>query len=119
MQKNDTIEIIGALDDLLDDERAALLEGNMDQVGRLLEHKERLVEELSHPQNAELEDLQRLSSKLTRNQALLNQALEGIRTVARRLASLRRVRSALDTYDARGTRLTIDTSSATSVEKRA
>lgn len=119
MSRNDAMDVIDALDDLLEAERAALLSGKIDEVGRLLTRKEALIDELSTLEGRALPELQTLSNKVKRNQDLLDHALEGIRTVARRLASLRRVRSALDTYDARGARHTIDITPEASVEKRA
>lgn len=110
---------IDELDDVLEAERAALLSGNLDQIGRLLERKEALIEDLSALERVETEALRNLSSKLKRNQDLLDSALEGIRTVAKRLATLRRVRSTLDTYDSNGAKKTIDLNTEGSVEKRA
>ncbi|MGC3938117.1 flagellar biosynthesis protein FlgN [Roseobacter sp. EG26] len=112
-------EVIEALDDVLDAERSALLNGNIDEVGRLLERKEALIEELAQLEEGSAESLQELNSKIKRNQALLDHALEGIRSVSRRLAALRRVRSSLDTYDEHGARKTIDMSSDGVLEKRA
>ncbi|MGD9294816.1 MAG: flagellar biosynthesis protein FlgN [Roseobacter sp.] len=107
------------LDELLDEEREALLSGNLEKIGRLLERKESLIDELSVVQRLEHEPLQHLKIKLKRNQELLDQALEGIRTVANRLATLRRVRQTLDTYDAKGAKRSIAMSKDSSVEKRA
>lgn len=119
MSRNETFDVIDALDDLLDAERAALLAGKIDEVGRLLARKESLIDDLSTLENRKMPELEKLSAKVKRNQDLLDHSLEGIRSVARRLASLRRVRSALDTYDARGARHTIDITPEASVEKRA
>lgn len=119
MTNEDFEDVIDALDDVLDAERAALLEGNLDEVGRLLERKESLIDELSQMEMATREPLEGLSSKVERNQALLDQALEGIRSVAQRLAAMRRVRSSLDTYDEKGARRTIDVTPDGVVEKRA
>ncbi|WP_187430688.1 hypothetical protein ROLI_000680 [Roseobacter fucihabitans] len=112
-------DVIDALDDVLESERTALLEGNLDEVGRLLERKEQLIDTLSNLEMASLAPLEDLNSKVKRNQALLDHALEGIRTVARRLAAMRRVRSSLDTYDEKGARQTIDITPEGVLEKRA
>lgn len=119
MNKNDFSEVIDALDDVLDTEREALLTGDLDQVGRLLERKEALIDRLSQLEKGELTALDALNGKVKRNQALLDHALQGIRSVAQRLATLRRVRSSLDTYDERGSRQTIDMTTEGTVEKRA
>lgn len=112
-------DAISELDDLLEAERDALLSGNLDQIGRLLERKEALIDELSTLERFESDTLQSLTGKLKRNQALLDSALEGIRKVAKRLAALRRVRSTLDTYDSNGAKKSIDIVSEGSIEKRA
>ena len=112
-------ELFDALDDLLESERAALLSGDLDKVGRLLETKESLIEELSRIEAFEAQALQELQGKMKRNQDLLDSALEGIRAVAGRLAALRRVRTTLDTYDAKGARKSIDVDKEGSLEKRA
>ncbi|MCV3269901.1 flagellar protein FlgN [Roseobacter sinensis] len=112
-------DVVDALDDLLEAERAALLAGDLDEVGRLLERKEGLIERFATLDDADRDALAGLQTKLKRNQALLDQALEGIRSVSRRLAALRRVRSSLETYDDKGERRSIDIALDGSVEKRA
>ncbi|MBW4706967.1 flagellar protein FlgN [Roseobacter sp. YSTF-M11] len=111
--------VMEALDDVLDAERTALLNGNLDEVGRLLERKETLIDQLAELEDGARDPLEALNTKIKRNQLLLDHALEGIRSVARRLATLRRVRSSLDTYDEHGTRQTIDMTADGVVEKRA
>ncbi|WP_261385784.1 flagellar biosynthesis protein FlgN [Tateyamaria omphalii] len=107
------------LDDLLDSERAALLEGNLDDVKRLFERKTKLVDALSRFDDAESLNVQALRQKVERNQDLLQAAAEGVKSVARRLATIRRVRESLETYDARGQRKKVDLKAATTLEKRA
>ncbi len=107
------------LEDLLEKERAALLNGDLEKVGRLVERKEDLLETLSQIEVTETESLQNLSEKMKRNQELLDSALEGIRAIATRLAALRRVRQQLETYDAAGKKNTIDMPQENALEKRA
>ena len=111
--------LFDALDDLLDEERNALLTCDLDRVGRLLERKEALIEELAALEEFEARALEAVQGKMQRNRDLLNSALEGIRAVASRLAALRRVRSNLDTYDSNGTKRTIEIAKDSAVEKRA
>ncbi|MBY5933613.1 flagellar biosynthesis protein FlgN [Tateyamaria omphalii] len=111
--------IMDELDDLLDSERAALLEGNLDDVKRLFERKTKLVDALSRFDDAESLNVQALRQKVERNQDLLQAAAEGVKSVARRLATIRRVRESLETYDARGQRKKVDLKAATTLEKRA
>lgn len=112
-------DVIDSLDDVLEAEREALLVGNLDEIGRLLERKEALIDQLATLDEAERAPLEALNAKVERNQALLDHALDGIRSVARRLAALRRVRSSLETYDEKGERRTIDVTPDGAVEKRA
>ena len=110
---------IDAMDDLLDDERRALLEGNLDEISRLHDRKEQLIDVLNKLDADENASLVSLNAKLERNQALLNTALGGIRSVARRLAAIRRVRQSLDTYDSKGRKKSVEMGVDRSFEKRA
>lgn len=112
-------EIILALDDILEEERAALLAGNLDDMFEIVKQKESLLDSFSELQGVDGQEVTDLTNKMHRNQELLDHALQGIRVVSGRLSALRRVRTSLDTYDARGTRNTIDVDKETSVEKRA
>ncbi|QBF29714.1 flagellar biosynthesis protein FlgN [Thalassococcus sp. S3] len=111
--------LIDALDDLLEEERAALLAGELDRVARLAEQKEGLVETLNRLNDAPADRMGPVHGKLTRNQALLNSALEGIRAVAGRMAHIRKARRSLETYDQYGNKQSIVTPDAPKVEKRA
>ena len=86
---------IDNLDELLDAERQALLEGNLDEISVLMKRKEALIDVLNTQEATDRAELESLNSKVERNQELLNSALEGIRTVARRLAAMRRIRGSL------------------------
>ena len=112
-------DLFGDLDDLLEAEREALLTGDLEKIGRLLERKEHLIDQLSIVEKFEASALHELTGKMKRNQDLLDSALEGIRVVAGRLAALRRVRSTLDTYDSNGAKRSIHLAKDSSVEKRA
>ncbi|MBK0325727.1 flagellar biosynthesis protein FlgN [Rhodobacteraceae bacterium F11138] len=112
-------DLINALDSLLDREKHALLKGDVEQVGKLLHTKEQLIDQINILQTAEQLQLAAVQEKVTRNQALLNSALDGIRAVADRMADLRKVRGGLETYDQRGQKQKFGTQSFSSVEKRA
>lgn len=111
--------VMNDLDELLDLEREALLTGKLDTIGRLINRKEGLIDELSVTESVENEQLTDLSQKVKRNQDLLDSALAGIRSVATRLSAMRRVRRTLDTYDCDGKKRSITLSKDGSVEKRA
>ena len=93
MTSEATTDKIAALDALLDAERAALLAGDLEKLAEMLEDKEGLIEAINTAEHRNLDALQQLDGKVKRNQLLLDGAPEGLRSVARRMAALRRVRS--------------------------
>ena len=111
--------VVTDLDELLEREREALLTGNLETIGRLVDHKESLNNDLSVIGAVEASQLAELNEKVKRNQDLLDHALAGIRSVASRLAAMRRVRLSLDTYDSSGSKRSVTLSKDGSVEKRA
>ncbi|WP_116597636.1 flagellar biosynthesis protein FlgN [Primorskyibacter marinus] len=116
MAEQNIDDVRDALDDLLNAEREALLSGDLDQIGRMVSQKETLVADLS---GADVSDISRLQQKLARNQILLDRALLGIRSVANRLGSLRRIRRSLETYDQTGRKSALESTNQNRVEKRA
>lgn len=110
---------LNALDALLDSEREALLRGDLEKLAELLVPKEDLIEALSQVPDRDAAAIRQLDRKVRRNQMLMDGALEGIRSVASRLARLREVKGALETYGADGKRRDIAAHSTTSVERRA
>lgn len=108
-----------ALDTLLEEERAALLGGQLEKLTDMLPRKEALIDALNGGRHTDIPALQSLDSKVKRNQLLLDGALEGIRNVAQRLATLRRLRGSLETYGSDGKKRNIDVDTDHSVEKRA
>ena len=112
-------EMIERLDDLLDSERLCLLAGDLEKIAPLAAEKEDLVEALNAIGAVGATGLSPLQDKLARNQMLLDGALQGIRKVATRLATLRRIRRSLDTYDASGHKQTIQGEVDRRLEKRA
>ncbi len=108
-----------SLELLLEQERTLLLEGDLEGLGVLLPEKEAVVERLLQQSAWSRDAIAPLEQKLQRNQLLLDGALDGIRTVAARLAALKQVRSALDTYDAQGRRRSVKTEKKGTLERRA
>lgn len=119
MTKDTDIAVVSEMHDLLDKERAALLAGNLDEVGRLYESKQMLIERIESLDPIKAENLVAVQTKVTRNQQLLQSAMEGIRTVADRIGELRKVRQGFDTYDENGRRVTVGGRSKSRFEKRA
>ena len=118
MRTDDAQALVDELDTLLEKERTALLSGDIDAIGRLLQRKESLIDGLN-ALDAEAAPLGGLQGKVARNQALLDGALQGIRRASARMAALRRVRRSLETYDASGQKQTIEGEVVHKVEKRA
>lgn len=111
--------LIDELDSLLDRERQALIDGNLEQLARMLAQKQGLIENINAMDTLERDRLAHVHDKVTRNQDLLNSAMEGIRAVAERMADLRRVRHGLETYDQSGRKTRIEMQNRPNVEKRA
>lgn len=116
---NNIQDTVDSLNDLLDEERVALLDGNLDLIGRMLNRKETLIDSLNDLAKPDTKEMSDINTKVVRNQLLLESALEGIKSVADRLTSMRQVKNSLDTYDARGRRTKIDMLSKGVIEKRA
>jgi hypothetical protein len=112
-------QLIESLDKLLDEERKALVQGDLEKIGDLMTAKEKLIDEINALDMVAQGSLTDVHEKVTRNQALLGSALEGIRAVANRMADLRRVRAGLETYDRSGRKTNYGLQAATKVEKRA
>lgn len=106
-----------AIDRLLDDERAALLAGDLAALPGLAERKEALARDLAD--SPPLGDaLAVLRAKSERNAELLAAAAKGVRTVVRRIGEIRQANGPLRTYGRDGTQQTLG-SAASSMEKRA
>jgi hypothetical protein len=103
---------------LLREERAALVSGNLEKLGALSERKQMLLNDLENQAIPQIE-LDALQKNLSRNQALLSSALDGIRAVASRMSDLQKARSGLETYDRSGTRARFETGQPQALEKRA
>jgi flagellar biosynthesis/type III secretory pathway chaperone len=119
MAPQDAQDLIDELDTLLDRERRALIDGDLDMLGRMLAQKQDLISDINRMDTLERDRLVHVHEKITRNQELLNSSMEGIQAVAKRMADLRRVRQGLETYDRKGRRKRFETQSHSSVEKRA
>jgi len=112
-------DIIDRMDQLLDEERRALLDGDLEAVGTLMERKGAMIDALNALDPGATNRAQSLKSKAQRNQALLDGALEGMRLVTGRLTALRRIRRTLETYDRSGQKTSVSDVIEHKVEKRA
>ena len=116
---NDATDTITRLDRLLDAERSALVEGKIDTLPDFLEEKEVLVADLSTGKIQDEQKLARIGEKLRANHSLLEQAISGIRSVAKKLARLKPQQNVIDTYDRSGQRKAVSDVPASGIEKRA
>ena len=112
-------DFMDALDDLLEEERRIILAGELEAIPALLEQKEMLFDRLKSTRLENSADLEVLQGKVSRNQALLEGALRGIRAVADRMSTLRRMRDSLETYDRQGQRKSFAAVPGNKIEKRA
>ncbi|MBO9413133.1 MULTISPECIES: flagellar export chaperone FlgN [unclassified Ruegeria] len=112
-------DLVQSLEEVLDLERSALIEGDLDRLNHMVPAKEKLIGAINELDVFESEDLIRVQKKVERNQALLNSAADGIRAVAARMAELRRVRQEFSTYGADGQRNGFAVRSHPKLEKRA
>lgn len=119
MQTKPETDLIRSLEEVLDLERTALVDGDLDRLNQMAPEKEKLIGAVNDMQVFDSDDLMRLQKKVTRNQALLNSAAEGIRAVAGRMAELRRVRQEFSTYGADGQRSGFSVRGNKKLEKRA
>ncbi|WP_174214183.1 flagellar export chaperone FlgN [Pseudophaeobacter sp. EL27] len=110
--------LIDELDEILDQERSALVRGELDKIEALLARKEPLIAQLNTIDSLERAALSQVQTKVSRNQELLNSAMEGIRGVATRMAELRRVKKGLDVYDRAGRKARYGTTMGQRLEKR-
>ena len=106
------------LDRLLDEERALVRAGRLEDLADLLARKEALVDRLAD-RAALGPTRQALRDKIARNQRLLEGALAGLGDVARRLDQVREARSALETYGSDGRRAPVGAPGSRRMERRA
>ena len=111
--------LLPVLDILLEDERAALLAGRFDRLALLLEEKTRLIDRLNASGADGRTTLDGLRHKATRNQALFDGALQGLRRASDCITGLRQMHQGFETYDATGQRRRIGGETSGRMEKRA
>lgn len=87
--------------DLLDQERALILQGDLDSLARLLPQKERVLTSLKTG-DLEPSQIEGLQSSFEQNQQLLRAVLEGIRAASSRLRTIERGDGGLRTYTKNG-----------------
>ncbi len=112
-------DLIDTLDGILEQERTALVHGQLDQLESLLEQKDDVISQLTTIDALEQDALETIQTKVSRNQVLLDSAMEGIRAVASRMQELKRVRRGLDIYDKSGRKTSHPNGYSMKLEKRA
>lgn len=122
MSEETEITLLDSLETLLEEERQALLKGDLEALPDLLERKESLFEDLEAQHEEmplEAEELEPLQHLFVRNQSLLESSQNGLRATTERMGTLRRVRTSLETYNNNGQRQAVQLTSGQRVEKRA
>lgn len=89
---------------LLETERRLILDGRFEDVGALLDEKERLIERLEHDRPSAAV-MARLRARAESNLALLAAAREGFAAAQARLRELERLVQGAGGYDRRGVRV--------------
>lgn len=112
------MKIFDELHDLLDQEKYALLSGNLDGVSKLLEEKQRLTGQISHLSTIEEKNKSKLRSKIDRNQKLIKSAMEGILYASNRISELHKAGNELNTYNRSGERVKTTSPLGRKIEKR-
>ncbi len=88
--------------EVLDEERAFLLKGDIAAVGRLEETKLELVEHLETGDRPPVSDIHKVRQIVERNHRLLEAARKGLQSGAHRLKEIRKAMLRLDTYTRSG-----------------
>ena len=92
---------IAELDQILDGEKQAILDGSYIELPKLMPRKEALMTVLAtttHPRQPAL------AEKVLRNQKLLGLALEGVRAAQGQVAAIKRQENGFQTYNEAGAR---------------
>lgn len=118
MPQSDPDRLAEEIEEILDSERIALLNGNLSEVARLSGAKEGFLDPRSLAKINPTR-LKRIKALSTRNQRLLGASLQAVRAVRERLGHLRTGSRQLNTYDRDGTRRSLDTNSSGTLERRA
>lgn len=107
---------VDSMEDLLDREREAILEGRFDLLDRLIGQKERQLKALK-PKEIDETSMARLRKQSERNAHLLDAMRQGIEAVQERLAALQGPGAALETYGSDGQRKTFVAAKATETRR--
>ena len=105
--------------DLVEEERNAVLRGDLDHVARVFERKSDLIVALNGMEVADNAELEELRNQIERNQMLVEAAKRGAHMAVDRLKSMRRSRETLTLYDAHGRSVDHPTLGHPTFERRA
>jgi len=119
MNERSSRDAVTSVFDVLEAEGHAITLGDLDGVAMMDDEKEILIEQIGVEYIAEHAMLLQLQEHLTSNQALLQSALDGIKSVSERMAFLKKVRRGLETYDRSGRKNAAKFGGGGTLEKRA
>ena len=120
MNEQKKSETLSKLSELLEAEKVALMSGDFEKIETAYETKKQLLEAVM--EGGDIDDVPELNSvrnKIKRNQELFDHALSGIKAVAARINEAHKAAKGVDTYDAKGNKMRIETKARGSLEKRA
>ncbi|MCK0095788.1 flagellar protein FlgN [Yoonia sp. F2084L] len=105
------------LDDILTQEKAALLAGNYDALPPLEKRKEQALKALTKVTTSKAA-LAHIHFRISENQALLAAAIDGVNAARKRIAALKDVQMGLTVYNDAGKMAVVPTG-GTAIEKKA
>lgn len=110
--------VTAELSALIEEERAALVGGELDKLETLMERKEAMVSALSTLQ-LDAKTVAPLREGLRYNTELYEQSLAGLRNVSERISLFNRLRKSMDTYTAEGHKKAVGVDESHRLERRA
>jgi Rps23 Pro-64 3,4-dihydroxylase Tpa1-like proline 4-hydroxylase len=113
-----TENLAARLNDVLELEYAALMNGEIAAIAQLSADKLEILEEMSEFEDYEYTVLEQFRVMLIRNQLLTNSAIEGMRSAIQRARDVQSVASGLQTYTAGGQNSLVALSKGQTLSKR-
>lgn len=113
-----TVSLATRLNDVLELEYAALMNGDISAIAQLSADKLAILEEMSEFDDYEYTVLEKFRVTLIRNQLLANSAIEGMRSAIQRARDVQSVASGLQTYTAGGQNALVALAKGQTLSKR-
>ena len=111
-------DLCQSLEAVLDAECDALKQGHYDALDPLVERKATLMQDVLDCEDLPETALHELKSRISRNQDLIDMAMQGVRAVTQRMQDLHRARDRFETYDKNGHWQSVDSRARPQLEKK-